>query len=93
MWTKGSDNAPLPEKSIRRTLDIVYDFLKEACLHPFPEKTRTFSHSFAKEWEKVDANLRFDVQKIDKVAEHSILGVSVHSRGDPTGWIEGMRGT
>lgn len=30
--------------------------------------------AFGKEWQKVDANLRFHGQKIDKVAERSILG-------------------
>lgn len=67
------------------------DFLKEAGLRLSPERTRYIA--FGKEWEKVDANLRFDDQKIDKVAEHTLLGVSIHLCGDPTSWIERTRGT
>ncbi|KAG0417628.1 hypothetical protein HPB47_005464 [Ixodes persulcatus] len=71
-WTMGSDNAPLPETTIQRALDVVSDFLKEVGLRPSPEETRYVA--FGKGWENVDADLRFDGQKIDKVAEHSILG-------------------
>ncbi|KAM7295076.1 uncharacterized protein ISCGN_024581 [Ixodes scapularis] len=90
-WTMGSDNAPPPETTIQRALDVVSDFLKEVGLHPSPEKTRYLD--FGKGWEKIDADLRFDGEKIDKVAEHSILGVNIHQGGNPSAWIERMRST
>lgn len=90
-WTMGSDNAPPPETTIQRALDVVNNFLSETGLRPSPEKSRYMA--FGKNWEEVDADLHLDGQKIDKVTEHSILGVSIHSRGDPTAWIERMRST
>ncbi|KAG0440860.1 hypothetical protein HPB47_016146, partial [Ixodes persulcatus] len=71
-WSLGSNKAPSPENTIQRTLDVVSDFLKEVGLHSSPEKTRYLA--FGKGWGNVDTDLRFDGQKIDNVAEHSILG-------------------
>ncbi|XP_040066214.3 uncharacterized protein LOC115316881 [Ixodes scapularis] len=91
VWTMGSDSAPLPETTIQRALDVVSDFLTESGLRPSPEKTRYMA--FGKDWDKVDADLRFNGQQIQKATEHSILGVNIHSGGDPTIWIERMRTT
>ncbi|KAG0413802.1 hypothetical protein HPB47_009061 [Ixodes persulcatus] len=86
-----ANSAPLPETTIQRAPDVVSDFLTESGLRPSPEKTRYMA--FGKEWNKVDADLRFNGQQIEKATEHSILGVNIHSGGDPTIWIQRMRTT
>ncbi|KAG0416774.1 hypothetical protein HPB47_006138, partial [Ixodes persulcatus] len=66
-----NDNVLLTDKTMQRALDTV-NFLEKAGLRPTPGKARYMV--FVKEWDKVNADLRFDGQKIDTVAERSNLG-------------------